>query len=415
MTNRQRLELRASEIRQELNDLAGVEDPTSEQSEAMDTGVAELRTVETSLRAAIAAEAAEAAGDADTSEGREHRELEQRARLSEYVAAAADDRDVSAGSPEAELRAAEKLTMSGGVAVPWSALAPREVEPEVEARADVATAAPATTGRTQADILGRVFADGAAAFLGVSFRDVPTGVRAYPLLSAGASGAQAAKGTAHDAVAATFTAEDVPPRRLTARYLFSVEDLSTFQGMEDSLRADLRGALREAMDLQAVTGDGTAPNVSGFLTELSAPSTLPTIIASFSDVIGGVAQQVDGRYARNIREARMLVGTATYARAAVQFSSGGDISAADYLLQRSGGINASAHVPAPTSTVQAAIVWKSGRGSGSAVAPVWQGLRLIRDNVSQAASGRVAITAIALWNFKLVQASAYARVALKVA
>ena len=65
--------------------------------------------------------------------------------------------------------------------------------------------------------------------------------------------------------------------------------------------------------------------------------------------------------------------------------------------------------------IQAAIVYRAARGAGSAVAPVWQGLELIRDPYTHAAKGQVSITAVALWAFSLIRSDAYVRRAFKVA
>ena len=66
---------------------------------------------------------------------------------------------------------------------------------------------------------------------------------------------------------------------------------------------------------------------------------------------------------------------------------------------------ASANIPAAASDIQQGILAKLGAQDGfyNAVCPVWEGLRLIRDEVTQAASGLVQVTAVALHNFKVVR------------
>ena len=91
----------------------------------------------------------------------------------------------------------------------------------------------------------------------------------------------------------------------------------------------------------------------------------------------------------------------------------------DYLIARSGGFLTSALIPAPPASgtganVQAAIVYRAARGAGSAVAPVWQGLELIRDPYTHAAKGQVSITAVMLWAFSIIRSDAYVRRAFKV-
>ena len=51
----------------------------------------------------------------------------------------------------------------------------------------------------------------------------------------------------------------------------------------------------------------------------------------------------------------------------------------------------------------------------NAVAPVWEGLRLIRDEVTQAAAGQIQVTAVALYNFKVLRPEGFVRTKIKVA
>ena len=412
MTNGQTLQLRLSEIRQSLNELSGLDSPTDAQRATMAALSTEYPTIETRWRAAAIAEADAPETRADDGEDTERRALVERAELRAYLHEAATGRTVTGA--EQELRAAIFGEHARDGLVPWEALLPRHEE-----RADTATTAPSDVGQSQASILGRIFADTAAAYLGVAMPHVGIGEVNYPVLSAGVSPEMKSKGAVKDAEAATISTTVLEPRRLTARYLFSVEDTARLRGMEEALRRDLSGALGEKIDDQILNGNGTAPNVSGFLSALTAP-TAPTAIATFSDFVGAASQAVDGRYARNLTGVKMLVGAATYALAGTLMNTSGDVALSDYLIARSGGFITSALIPAPPASgtgqdIQAAIVYRAARGAGSAVAPVWQGLELIRDPYTHAAKGQVSITAVALWAFSLIRSDAYVRRAFKVA
>ncbi len=411
MTNGQKLQLRLSEIRQSLNELSGLDSPTDEQRATMAALSTEYPTIETRWRAATIAEADAPETRADDGEDTERRALVERVELRAYLHEAAMGRTVTGA--EQELRAAVFGEHAREGLVPWEALLPHE------ARADTATTAPTDVGASQASILGRVFAGTAASYLGVSMPHVGIGEVNYPVLSAGVSPEMKSKGAVKDAEAATISTTVLEPRRLTARYLFSVEDTARLRGMEEALRRDLSGALGEKIDDQILNGNGTAPNVSGFLSALTAP-TAPTTVATFSDFVGAASQAVDGRYARNLPGVKMLVGATTYALAGTLMNPSGDVALSDYLIARSGGFITSALIPAPPASgtwqdIQAAIVYRAARGAGSAVAPVWQGLELIRDPYTHAAKGQVSITAVALWAFSLIRSDAYVRAAFKVA
>ena len=79
-----------------------------------------------------------------------------------------------------------------GTQVPWVAL----LSPEQRIEMRAATGAPADSDVIVANVLGRVFAGGAGAYLGVSYPAVPVGAANYPVLSAGVSPANAAKSAA---------------------------------------------------------------------------------------------------------------------------------------------------------------------------------------------------------------------------
>ena len=243
----------------------------------------------------------------------------------------------------------------------------------------------------------------------------PVGERAFPVLSSGATASQQAVSTAKDAEAATFSVSTLSPELLAARYLVRIQDLARLAGMEEALRADLRGTLSEQMDKQVLNGDGTSPNVSGFLAEIDAPTVVPSAVADFQAFLAGAASAVDGKYATNLQGVRMLVGVVSWTLAASVSSASGDISIADYLSARSGGLRVSANMPAPKAgnKVQSAMAFKMS-GSGSATAPSW-GLSITRDPYSGAKKGEVGLTAHMLWNFALLRAAAYKRLAFKTA
>ena len=410
MTTLQKLSLRLSQIRQRLNELAGLEsDAVTEELRAeIDTLTAEFQTVETQHRAAIVAdsESRQSDGGEGTGEEREYRDLVNRAEVRDYLTEAVTGREAEGAA--SELRAHIFGDRARAGLVPWDVLLPRTGE-RPEARADAATTGPADVGTVQLPIVQRVFAQSASAFLGVDMPTVPMGEAVFTVLSAGASAENRAGGVAKDAEAATFTPTSLAPIRLSARYLVRVEDLARLAGMEESLRADLRGALSDGMDKQSITGDGNAPNVQGFLDVLADPA-VPNVAPSFSSMIKTAAASVDGRFAVNLPEVRMLVGADTYAIAAGQFNQVGDVASADYLVSRSGGFQVSANIA--KADIQHGITFAL-RGIGSAVAPVWDGLEIIRDPYSNAETGQVALTAIMLWNFKVIRTAAYRQVSFK--
>ncbi len=207
MLRSQEKQLRASEIRQRLNELAGKDALTDEERADVDTLSAELTTVETQYRAAVQAEDTEAREQRAEGDGEnaERRALMRDVRLGRYLQAAVESRAVD--GRESELNASIGLGAAG--VLPWAALDPGEIRANPEARADVATTGlPAADRQTMQDsILARVFARSTAAFLRVDMPSVGVGEASYPVFATGTEGGFAARGAARDAEAATFTAE----------------------------------------------------------------------------------------------------------------------------------------------------------------------------------------------------------------
>ena len=415
MTNSQKIQIRQSEIRQRLNSLSSLEgdDYTPEHRAETDKLSTEFQDLETKFRAAIVAESkAVPPVDREGREGAEIRELVGKSSLSAYISEAANQSPLSDSSPEAELRKELLGESAQPGQLPWAVLAPEALE-ERQTDADTTLASSLALPSRQNQIISRVFSQSAIPWLRIQTVSVPTGTAAWPILSAGTTALQRSPGQRIDATAATFQATAIEPVRLSARYRFRVEDLAKLRGMEQALRTDLRSAIADAMDAQVIAGNGTAPNVDGLTNFLTAPDD-PDAVFSWTDAVRAVASQVDGRYAATPSQVRLLVDPQLYPSLATSLHATASVSAAArYIESISGGIRVSANLPAPASNIATALISKTAQ-IGS-VAPVWEGLSLIRDPYTEAASGRVSITAVALWNFQVVRSAAYSLVKFKLA
>ena len=409
MTTSQKITLRISEVRERLNTISG-ENFTEEIRAEGEKLRKEFSDLEARHRAAIIAEnEAVPPVDRDNSEGAEIRSLIGKAKLSRYVLEAWGQNPLKDSSPESELRSAMLGEKASPGRFPWAALAgPEALEPEK--RTDVATALGSLNfPNRQTQIIRRVFAASAAQFLGVSMPTVPVGTTAYPLLTAGATAVNVERGTAQNAVAATFSSSVLTPTRITARYLFSVEDAAQLDGMDDSLRSDLSSAVSDAVDSQSINGNGTAPNVAGILSTITAPTT-PTDIFTWADAVKSVTGAVDGKYAATAGDVGLLVPSDLYPELSTKTATSGVLrTALEYLADLS-SVRVSGNLPiAPTSgadqDVSTAIVAR--RLATGAVAPIWEGVEIVRDPYSAAASGQVALTIISLWNFLVVREDSF--------
>lgn len=419
MTDLQRVHVRMSEVRQKLNTLGAIDAPTEEQKTEIDTLRSEYETLEVRFRGLVTADNTgeynpfegdapqeQRAEDAGDGEARELAKLEGRLELRAYLSAAVEGRSDVDGA-EREFNEALGVRGGAGIQVPWAAVAP-----PVEHRVDAATNLSGDiVAKNVEPILGRVFEQSVAMWLGVTMPMASVGQRTYPVFATGAAAEMANEGADVDADAATFTVTNINPTRLSARYLFSVEDLATVEGLEAALRSDLSMAMSDQLDEQIVTGDGTAPNLAGLFDDqaLGAP-TAPTAEADVNTYIDLVTGQVDGVNAYRTEDVRMLIGPDTLKHAAKKFIINTDTSALAYVNMLSGGYRVSARVPAAKAVGgKQAQELLTVRMNGVAVAPMWPTLSLVRDIYSGAKKGQVSLTAIALYGFKIVRNNGWAR------
>ena len=397
----QRLQLEISELRNRINAMANSDDYEVDVLEKMN---GEYRRAEVRFQSALIEEneEEERAPDGDVDgQTLEIRELRHNVQTAAYVTAALLQEPLT--GREKELNEALELRGAGHIEMPWAALLSDNDRLQLRA----ATEAPDTSDVLTNRILGRVFASGALQYLGVHFPTVPAGASNYPVLSAGVAPATADKEGAANQTAAILTPNVLKPQRLTAEYLVAVEDLYILRDMEDGLRTDLAGAMTEAMDKEGISGDGSDPDITGILSALTVPTT-PTAEATFSTYASARNAQVDGRYAQNQDDVRLLLGSSTFAHAASLYQQGSGVSA----ISAMGNPRVSPHIPDPSSNIQHAI---ASRSMGRCVAPLWPSISLVRDNVTLASKGQIKLVAIALWSFKLLDTGGYAQVSFKLA
>ena len=380
----------------------------------------EYRSVETQHRAALVAESAElreaeTRGDLDgpDAETRALMDLQGRASFATYLQGFANQEQLSGA--ERELAEHRGLATSGNV-IPFDALL--GPAPSVELRADAVTPAPASGNPVnQSEIIQRVFARGAVARLGVSMPSVAVGTASYPLIGTGQSAEFKAKDAEKDAAAGEIEPNALGPVRLQARVQFRVEDAMTTMGLESALREDLSRAISDQLDAQVVgAGD---PRVRGFLATAAngglADYADPTAVVDFAAAAEQAARGVDGKYAGSEAECAWVVGVSTYAKLASLIQSNDSTSATERLRRLLADFMASANIPAVASTIQSGIIAKLGAmDSGmNAVAPIWEGLRLVRDEVTNADKGQIQVTAVCLHNFKVLRPAGFVRTKLK--
>ena len=401
MTNTQRLTIRASEIRQRLNEISGLEgdaltDEVRAESDALTT---EYRDTETRLRAAVAAEGDPSATPPVTEDAelRERRELRARVTLSDYLAAAVAQGDAGrAGGAAAEYAAAAGCP---GM-VPLDMFGPTMEERQearqrsIEQRAVTPAPADSKVPSTHAPIVPAIFDRSVGAFMGVEMPTAATGIASFPVLSTNLTGGMKAESGAADEGAGAFTVTDADPRRLTGAFRIRKEDIAKLPSLESALRGNMSAVLSDEYDKQLVTGDGTAPNLNGLQTQLTAATAPAAGAETYVRYAAAFASHIDGLFATTPGDVRGLVGPHTLRHMASTFgTTAGDRSSYAMLAGDFGGVRATRRIASPASNIQQAIIRRANpAGDRVAVAPVWMGLEVIRDPYTAAAKGEVVIT-----------------------
>ena len=439
MTTAMKLAVRLSEIRQRLNEIAGLEGDamTDEIRAESDKLTGEYRNAETQHRAALTVEGAEAAaaagefGDGDGTPA-EVRALIGRVHIGHYLSPAAAGIGLSGAA--VELAGALEVPThgpSGGVAIPWTVLGrglgERRAAPE---RRAFTSTAQNDGPEMQRPILQRLFGPGVMDALGVRMDTVPAGRTEWPLVATGVAPAQVVEGTAAATpVAMTFNFANLKAKKLTARYRFTHESAASVADLEQGIRRDLADAIASAMSNAIINGAAvdatnaaTAANVEGFLSKIAAP-TAPSAESAYADYAGSHAALVDGLHASREGEVSSVIGTASYTHAASVYQAGSGESGSEALERRSMSCMASSYIPAATGTplVQNGAIYhamgSNGGGvmRGDSVAAVWPTLEVIRDIYTEASQG-VNLTWITLWDAAVAfRSAAYARVPFQIA
>ena len=432
MTNAQKIRLRLSQVRQRLNEIAGVEGDafTDEVRSEAESLQAEFADLETRHQAAIVAEGegeTRATGDDLDAEARERLALRSRASLTSYLRAALSGRQVD--GREAELRDAAGI----GDGIPLELWDVPSVNGET--RQDAPTSSPGTVGVNLDRIRPAVFAASIASTLGIEMPRVESGSYASATISTSLSAGSQAKGDAAEAMAAGFTVSSVTPKRISARLGIRVEDVAAVgqANFESILRENLSLVLSDALDDQVVNGVGgnSGADLIGIFERLADPTTAPSAIADFDAFAAAHASGIDGLWANMLKDVSIICGPATMELSARTFQTAtnykGELSSAAYAMTNTGGWRTNKRMPDADTfdsvdDVQQAILYRKGRsmmgGAGAmrtAVCPHWNEIS-IDDIYSGSASGERFFTMhVLLGGAILVQPAAYTQVAFKVA
>ena len=390
MTELTKVELALSESRVKLEELGANENPTEAEVAEIGDTVEKHKTLEARFRALKAAAPPEKILPATSAEEREKQELVNSCSLGVIFSNVAEHR--ASEGPEKELQ--KELGLQDNQ-IPLILL-------RAEERTAGLTPAPGNVESNQSEIIPAVFPMACAAFLGVDMPTVPVGDAVFPVLSSSASAGTPAEGAEQDHSTGAFTAELLTPSRIQASFFYTREDRARFRGMDASLRQNLSDALADKLDKEILVG------TNGLLTGVNLADHDAAAITSYALYRSQLGYgRVDGTYAGTVMDLRAVLGSASYAHAAGQFRSdnAGDRAALEDLMAVTGGVRVSAHVPAVSGDKQECVIRLGMRRD--MVAPIWEGIEIIFDELTMAKTGEIVLTAVMLHAVKILRVAGF--------
>ena len=434
MRKSQELLVQLSEARSTLGDLSRPDHPlaTTDGSPSPDLdrqigeATSRILQLESEYRTAVADEAAAAAiEDAHAGgEGAEIRGLLDNVKIGHYVRSALTEEKLSGA--EAEFNAARAIPESGIVQLPMELLAQRSVQAPIEERVDAVTAPAVDFGENSAGVqawLGRLFRPTLAGYLGVTMASPGVGDPEYLILTSSNDPVQRARSQEVDATAATLSSETMTPKRMSARYVWRIEDTARIERLEEQLRSDLEMAVRVGADTAILEGEDSGTGTDADITGLDAATGVKEITKTwraqiangpnlFTQTITGLNELIDGIRAQTTGEVSLVLAPTLFRALTSLFASANNNDTIADVLRRQGY---TWRVAGNMTTAALAANDIVGLGSlpvgraNAAVYAMWPTMSLIRDVYSGAAKGEVALTSIILHDFKVIRPDTFFR------
>ena len=416
MTPLQKIELKRSEIRQELCKLGDLETRDDSQESRIRELTKELGNSESEYQAALAIHEAYLPEDA---QGREFCRLESRAVSLEecWLAKLSMGEAINGATAEyqRELNLREDeidLHLLRGTDQRKTGL--------IEHRADVPTGTPGGSTSTYLQtnpVAMRVFKPAIEMALGLTSQTVNSAEQAFPVLTGGTGAAMVAADALQESSAGSFSVDVLKPKESRARLTVRSRDMLVYPGLEATLRADMASSLDDLVSNQILNGSGTGAEVQGLQSAINDPTPETGSVANFGVFQRLPVNLVDGQYANSLQDIRSVIGKTTWILSQLaEKSSQSDLFVHDWLVMKTGGWTLSDRVePANTQNKNQITYHSRARGLAESHALVyWRGVQIVRDNVSDSGRGWTHVVANLGWDFKILRDANFAKGSLKV-
>jgi len=397
MLTSKKLELRRSEIRQSLAELAANDNPSADETRKMGELDLEYRTAETRFRAALVSE--------DTERRDAGKELETRSTTEwDAIMSGFEMRQVALSLDEGRALSGQtaeivtELRSQGGyrgIPVPYAALETRAGETIASGTPDPIVTRP---------LIERLFPASVAAQMGVQMINIGTGGQETPVTTSAISAGWQATELGNVPGPSAYTTLDRPLKpdhtlgiqmRISRKTL-----LQSGAALEQAIRRDMAGAMQQEMDRAIFNGSGSSGEPTGVFTGATAWGIAETDLsaaASWAAIRTEVVAFMNANAATGPGAVRLLIRPEVWDAMDGAFISGTAVTEWERLTKYISTVVMSHNaLPAPAGTPleSKALLTTSAGGVAPVFVGLWGAVDLIRDVYSDAQSGGLRLTAL---------------------
>ena len=399
MLESKKIELRRSELRQELAVLAAKPEPNEDEVRAMEAGDKEYRQLETRYRAALVAEddeRREAGKDLETRSDREWSEMMASFEVRQVAMALDHGHQIDGQTAEivSELRSHGSYQ---GYPIPWESM-------EVRAGETIASGTPDPISTRP--LIDRLFPGSVAAQMGAQMISIDHGEIEWPVVTQGASVGWQTSETGAVGAAQAFQTTDkalAPDQTLGVQMKITRKTLKqSGAAMEAAVRRDMNSAMSVEMDRVVFLGSGSSGEPLGAITGASTYGITDTDLGgapTWAAFRAAVVRFMLANAAGSPSSVRLMLRPEVWSDMDGDYiDTGTGITEWDRLTKHISQVAMTNNaLAAPTGSPAESLALLTTNAGG--VAPIfvgkWGAVDMIRDPFADAASGGLRITALA--------------------
>ena len=398
MLESKKIELRRSEVRQQLAALGAKTEPTADELRSMETLSTEYNTLESRYRACLIGEdqeRREAGKDLETRGDKQWADLIRRFELRQ-VANFLDTGDKIDGATAEVVTEMRARGAYQGVPVPLAAL---------ERRAGETIASGVPDPMRTMPIIDRLFPQGVASRLGASLINIDSGAQEWPVVTSSVTAGWADGELADVAAPAAFQTTDrplKPEQNFGVQMVISRKSLKQAAGIEEAVRRDMASAIESGLDKAIFLGTGSNGQPLGVVAGQSTYAYGTTAVsadASWGALRNVISTFMAANAANGPGDVRILTHPQTFNFMDGEYVSGTAVSQWDLLTRQVPAANIALSsnttvLTAGTPDTTPALLATSAGGVPPIFVGVWGGLDVVRDPYAGAAAGSLKLTAL---------------------